>query len=123
LFFKNYVQKHFDETNWQNIANEPEFHEQLIKDIHEVCRKGDIERFEMPQRVKIVKEMWTPETGLVTDALKLKRKAIEQKYRRFIAELYSDKQSASSSGKKIKKPSTQGSEHSTDNTNLLKKDQ
>lgn len=75
----------------------------------------------MPQRVRIVKETWTPETGLVTDALKLKRKAIEQKYRRILAELYSDEQSKSSSGKKIKK-TTQGSEHSTDD-NLMKKDQ
>lgn len=59
-----------------------------MKKIQDACKKGGIERFETPQHVKIVKEIWTPETGLVTDALKLKRKAIEQKYKNDIEDLY-----------------------------------
>ncbi|CAF1451410.1 unnamed protein product, partial [Adineta steineri] len=34
---------------------------------------------------------WTPETGLVTDAFKLKRKAIELKYKDYIQQLYYEK--------------------------------
>ncbi len=41
--------------------------------------------------MKVVTDPWTPETGLVTDALKLKRKAIEQKYKDDIEQLYGDK--------------------------------
>lgn len=50
-----------------------------------------MERFERPQKVYIVEEAWTPETGLVTDALKLKRKAIENKYQSIIEQLYQNK--------------------------------
>lgn len=116
------MQKHFEQSNWQRIVDEQEFLEQVLKDIHEVCRKGGIERFETPQRVKIVKESWTPETGLVTDALKLKRKAIEQKYRNDIEDLYSDRPRRRSSGRIIKK-TAQGSDLPVNNDNLLKKDQ
>ena len=73
-----------------------------MKDVQEACRKGGIERFETPQRVKVVTEAWTPETGLVTDALKLKRKAIEQKYRDQIEDLYLDKKPTTTSQTKTK---------------------
>lgn len=39
----------------------------------------------------MVTDAWTPDTGLVTDALKLKRKAIEEKYKEDIDELYGEK--------------------------------
>ena len=71
----------------------------MLKDVQEACRKGGIERFETPQRVKIVSESWTPESGLVTDALKLKGKAIEQKFQDTIEDLYQDKPTKSSSTK------------------------
>jgi long-subunit acyl-CoA synthetase (AMP-forming) len=35
-----------------------------------------------------VKEVWLPETGLVTDTFKLKRKAIEAFYKQQIEEMY-----------------------------------
>jgi hypothetical protein len=50
---------------------------------------------------------WTPESGLVTDALKLKRKAIEQKYKDDVEDLYQDKKPKQNSGKTNKsKPNT-----------------
>lgn len=78
-----------------------------MKDVQEACRKGGIERFETPQRVKVVTEAWTPETGLVTDALKLKRKAIEQKYRDQIEDLYIDKKPTSQTKAKPKPKSNE----------------
>jgi hypothetical protein len=53
--------------------------------------------------VKVVTDPWTPETGLVTDALKLKRKAIEQKYKDDIEQLYGDKPKENKSKSKEKK--------------------
>lgn len=87
----NYTEKHFNDNDWQKLINTEEFHKQLLKDLDEICQKGGIERFERPQRVFIVDEVWTPETGLVTDALKLKRKAIENKYEDLIELLYQNK--------------------------------
>ncbi|CAF2003900.1 unnamed protein product [Rotaria magnacalcarata] len=61
---------------------------------------GGIQSFEMPQRVKVVTESWTPETGVVTDAFKLKRKAIEEKYKDDIESLYKGEQPKKTSSKK-----------------------
>jgi long-chain acyl-CoA synthetase len=98
---KAYTDKHFGNPDWQKLLNNTELNEQVLKDIQEACRKGGIERFETPQRAQVVGEPWTPETGLVTDALKLKRKAIEQKYRDQIDDLYLDKPKKNSSNVKL----------------------
>ncbi|CAF0948680.1 unnamed protein product [Adineta steineri] len=87
----NYSEKHFNEKEWQKLVDNDEFNEQVLKDIQDICQKNGIEKFETPQRIKIITELWTPETGLVTDALKLKRKAIEEKYHNDIEQLYLDK--------------------------------
>ena len=60
----------------------------------------------------MVTEAWLPETGLVTDALKLKRKAIEQKYRDQIEDLYLDKKPKSQPNQSNKK--TKSNENSKD---------
>ena len=76
------------------MVDDEDFNKLMLKEVHTACKKGGIEKFETPQRVKVVTELWTPETGLVTDALKLKRKAIDQKYKDDIENLYQDKKSS-----------------------------
>ncbi len=53
-----------------------------------VCVSAKLERFEMPQRVRLCHEAWTPDMGLVTDAFKLKRKQIQRKYEGDISRMY-----------------------------------
>jgi len=48
-----------------------------------------LERFEIPQRLTLVAEQWTPETELVTASLKLKRKNITTHYRQELDAMYS----------------------------------
>lgn len=52
---------------------------------------GKLERFEVPQKISLSSEVWTPETGLVTDAFKLKRKELKQHYINDIERLYGTK--------------------------------
>ena len=52
------------------------------------CLKQGLNRFEIPTKLKFVPEIWLPDTGLVTDSLKLKRKAIENYYTNDIKALY-----------------------------------
>jgi len=47
-----------------------------------------LERFEIPQRLTLVTEQWTPETELVTASLKLKRKNISAHYRQELDAMY-----------------------------------
>merc|ERR1711934_530857 len=47
-----------------------------------------LEKFEIPRTVCLVAEPWTPESGLITAAFKLKRKAIENTFKDDLEELY-----------------------------------
>lgn len=66
-----------------------EFRAKFEKEILNHCLKNGLERFESPTKVKFVKEQWLPDTGLVTDSMKLKRKEIEKFYKKEIEILYS----------------------------------
>jgi len=49
-----------------------------------------LEKFEIPRAIHLVSEPWTPESGLVTAAFKLKRKSIENAFQEEISLLYSE---------------------------------
>jgi len=51
--------------------------------------KDSLSRYEIPMAVALVDGPWTPETGLVTGALKIKRKAIQEKYKSQVERLFS----------------------------------
>ena len=48
----------------------------------------ELQKFEIPHRFALISKSWTPETGLVTAAMKLKRKAVHNRYQTLINELY-----------------------------------
>lgn len=47
-----------------------------------------LQKFEIPRAVCLVSEAWTPESGLLTAAMKLKRKTIESVFSAEIAAMY-----------------------------------
>ena len=49
---------------------------------------GKLEKFEIPQRITLVAEIWTPDSGLLTEAFKLKRKNIQSQYQSDINRMY-----------------------------------
>lgn len=51
------------------------------------CRMG-LQKVECPQKVLLTLDEWTPDTGLVTAAFKIRRRFIVQKYESDIAKLY-----------------------------------
>lgn len=50
-----------------------------------------LQGFEIPVMVHLSPEPWTPETGLVTDAFKLKRKELKNHYLNDIERMYGHK--------------------------------
>jgi len=70
------------------IEKNPKLIEKLTKENMTHCLKQGLNRFEIPTKLKFVPEIWLPDTGLVTDSLKLKRKAIENYYTNDIKALY-----------------------------------
>lgn len=52
------------------------------------AKKARLEKFEIPAKIKVLSDPWTPETGLVTAALKLKRDIIRKTFQEDLAKLY-----------------------------------
>ncbi|KAK3129311.1 hypothetical protein QOZ80_6BG0477170 [Eleusine coracana subsp. coracana] len=85
--------------NWaQNLGiNYKDFEElcqidQAIKEVQQSLSKAGkaarLEKFEVPAKILLLPEPWTPESGLVTAALKLKREQMKTKYKDDLNKLY-----------------------------------
>jgi len=49
-----------------------------------------LQKFEIPKAIFLVSEPWTPESGLITAAMKLKRKSLETAFAKEIVEMYAE---------------------------------
>uniref|UniRef100_A0A9J7X849 long-chain-fatty-acid--CoA ligase n=1 Tax=Cyprinus carpio carpio TaxID=630221 RepID=A0A9J7X849_CYPCA len=76
---------------WEELCNNPVIEEEVLKVITETALTAQLERFEIPQKIRLSVEPWTPETGLVTDAFKLKRKELKTHYQNDIERMYGAK--------------------------------
>uniref|UniRef100_A0AAQ4QRU4 long-chain-fatty-acid--CoA ligase n=1 Tax=Gasterosteus aculeatus aculeatus TaxID=481459 RepID=A0AAQ4QRU4_GASAC len=65
--------------------------ELVLKVITEAALAAQLERFEIPRKICLSADPWTPETGLVTDAFKLKRQELKTRYRDDIQRMYGGK--------------------------------
>uniref|UniRef100_A0A8C9WD96 long-chain-fatty-acid--CoA ligase n=1 Tax=Scleropages formosus TaxID=113540 RepID=A0A8C9WD96_SCLFO len=76
--------------SWEEICNNPEMEKEvlLLEVVNFACK---LERFEIPKKIRLSAEPWTPETGLVTDAFKLKRKELKTHYQDDIERMYGGK--------------------------------
>ena len=55
----------------------------------QAAKAARLEKFEIPARIILLSEPWTPESGLVTAALKIKRESIRKAFSEDLAKLYS----------------------------------
>ncbi|KAI3522313.1 hypothetical protein L1887_11849 [Cichorium endivia] len=67
--------------------------EETVKEVYasliKAAKTARLEKFEMPAKIKLLSEAWTPESGLVTAALKLKRDVIRKTFKQDLANFYS----------------------------------
>lgn len=76
---------------WEEICIHSDMEREVLAEIKEVATKIKLQRFEIPVKVVLSPEPWTPETGLVTDAFKLKRKELKNHYLDHIERMYGGK--------------------------------
>ncbi|XP_074545148.1 long-chain-fatty-acid--CoA ligase 3b [Halichoeres trimaculatus] len=76
---------------WEEICNSPLVEKEVLRIITEAAVGAKLERFEIPKKIRLSAEPWTPETGLVTDAFKLKRKELKTHYQEDIERMYGGK--------------------------------
>lgn len=66
--------------------------DQAIKEVQQSLSKAAkaarLEKFEIPAKIVLLPEAWTPESGLVTAALKLKREQLKTKFKDDLNKLY-----------------------------------
>lgn len=60
-----------------------------LKKLQEHGASSKLIKFEIPTKITLVSELWTPESGLVTAAFKIKRKEIQTQYKDELAKMYS----------------------------------
>ncbi|XP_020651142.1 fatty acid CoA ligase Acsl3 [Pogona vitticeps] len=77
--------------NLEEICNSAEMEKEVQKILAEAAMTANLEKFEVPLKIRLSPEPWTPEMGLVTDAFKLKRKELTAYYQEDINRMYGTK--------------------------------
>lgn len=72
----------------EQLCNDPTIQEKVIATLQTYGVKNGIEKFELPKKICLVTDEWTPESGLVTAAFKIRRIYIVKKYENAIKQMY-----------------------------------
>ncbi|KAM8953950.1 fatty acid CoA ligase Acsl3 isoform 2-T2 [Pelodytes ibericus] len=87
----NLAKKKGIEGSFESLCNNKTMEKEVLKALAESPAAATLEKFEVPAKLRLVAEPWTPETGLVTDAFKLKRKELKSHYQEDIERMYGGK--------------------------------
>ncbi|GAB1609001.1 long-chain-fatty-acid--CoA ligase 4-like, partial [Argonauta hians] len=74
--------------NFKDLCKEPTLLKEVQKIIYDFGLKSSLERSEIPTKICLCPDSWMPDSGLVTDAFKLKRKNLEEKFQTEINAMY-----------------------------------
>merc|ERR1712216_314233 len=53
----------------------------VVKDVEATCKAAKLSKFEIPTKVVLIEELWTPENDMLTAVQKLKRREIVAKHK------------------------------------------
>ena len=70
------------------LCANPQIIDAVTKDIAAVCKAAKLAKFEIPTKVILIDELWTPDNDMLTAVNKLKRKQIEEKHKAEITKVY-----------------------------------
>ncbi|KAG8378268.1 hypothetical protein BUALT_Bualt08G0119900 [Buddleja alternifolia] len=76
-------------SNFSELCEKEETLKEVSSSLLKAAKAAKLEKFETPAKIKLLSEAWTPESGLVTAALKLKREVIRKNFTDDLANLYS----------------------------------
>ncbi|KAK7882756.1 hypothetical protein WMY93_028930 [Mugilogobius chulae] len=89
--FQALAEQHGVRGSFIELCNNQTMEELVLKVLTEAALAAQLERFEIPRKIRLSPDPWTPETGLVTDAFKLKRKELKSHYKDDIERMYGGK--------------------------------
>lgn len=76
-------------SDFADLCKKEETVKEVLRSLVQEGKKARLEKFEIPAKIKLLAEPWTPESGLVTAALKLKRENVRKTFSDDLAMLYS----------------------------------
>ena len=82
----------YDKLTYNDICGNKIMEKEIVKDCDVVGRKLGLKGFELPKKIRIINEGFTPQNNLMTSTtLKMKLKEIRAKYKDVLKELYQEK--------------------------------
>uniref|UniRef100_A0A914WWP9 long-chain-fatty-acid--CoA ligase n=1 Tax=Plectus sambesii TaxID=2011161 RepID=A0A914WWP9_9BILA len=75
-------QLNVDTSDWEEVCENEEVNKNVLKELTNHATKNSLNKSEVPGKIYLCSEAWTADEGLLTEALKLKRRPIEQKYKK-----------------------------------------
>ncbi|KAK4343360.1 hypothetical protein RND71_036454 [Anisodus tanguticus] len=73
---------------FSDLCNKVEAVNEVQQSLSKVGKAAKVDKFEIPAKIKLIPEPWTPESGLVTAAFKLKREPLKAKFKDELLKLY-----------------------------------
>ena len=77
-----------ENTDLKQLCDDKDIKDSVLESIQKSLKQCKLLKNEMPRDIKLCSEEWTPENGLVTAALKLRRKNIQEFYQKDINRMY-----------------------------------
>lgn len=74
--------------NFSELCDKKEAVAEVQQSLSQEAKSAKLDKFEMPAKIKLLPDSWTPESGLVTAALKLKREQVKAKFKDELQKLY-----------------------------------
>ena len=90
------LMKNIDSYSYEDICNDPGLVREVQRILSDHGKNNGLEKFEIPIKIQLCPEVWQPDSGLVTAAFKLKRKAIQVQYQSSIDLMYGQHQQTKS---------------------------
>lgn len=76
------------EIDYREACKDKEVRKSVLKELQTLGKANGLNKYEIPTAIKLCSDIWTPESGLVTAALKLRRRQIQEYYQDDIDEMY-----------------------------------
>ena len=81
----------YDKITYDNLCGNKIMEDEIVKDCNIVGRKLGLKGFEIPKKIRIINEGFTPQNNLMTSTLKMKLANIRKKYDDVLKQLYKEK--------------------------------
>ncbi|KAK1275155.1 hypothetical protein QJS04_geneDACA001820 [Acorus gramineus] len=75
-------------TDFSDLCQKEETIKEVYGSLLKAAKATCLQKFEIPSKIKLLPDPWTPEAGLVTAALKLKREVIRKTFSLELSKLY-----------------------------------